>query len=200
MIKPYQVTKESRYLGLPLGFGVLGATYLLSAVIYAQPQLFGNSTLYFQLFVRNVAFIFLCVTYYFSRKSPENTRSLWNITFVGLFIAIIALFIILNIPEISLPAYRITSIYSRCFNLIFIVYICAHTIRSHLESSNPDTLWTPFGYIFLGISQYLVIIFALDGSLAAFFSGLAFRWVGFALFLYVSFKSFYSLKKKENSK
>ena len=128
MIKPYQVTKESRYLGLPLGFGFLGATYLLSAVIYAQPQLFGNSTIYFQLFVRNFAFIFLCVTYYFSRKSPENTRSLWNITFGVLITAIVALFIILNILDINPQSYQITSTCSRCFNLICIFYLCAHTL------------------------------------------------------------------------
>jgi len=195
MIKPYQVTKQSRYLGLPLGFGFLGATYALSSFIYAQPQLFGNSTIYLQLFVRNFAFIFLCVTYYFSRKNAENTRPLWNITFGVLITAVVALFLILNIPGINLPSYPITSTISRCFNLVCILYLCAHTLRSHLESSSPGTIWSPIGYMFLGISQYAIIIFALDSSFTAFFSALAIRWVGFAMFLYVSYKAFYSIKK-----
>ena len=32
MIKPYQATGENRYLGLPLGFGVLGLTYFIGII------------------------------------------------------------------------------------------------------------------------------------------------------------------------
>jgi hypothetical protein len=199
MIKPYQVTKESRYLGLPLGFGFLGATYALSSFIYFQPYLFGQSTIYFQLLVRNIAFIFLCLTYYFSRKNAESTKFLWDITFGGLIAAMLAIFLVLNIPGISLPAYDITSVISRCFNVACAFYLCAHTLRSHLESSSPETIWSPIGYILFGISQYALVLFAFDTSYSAFFSGLAIRYAGLAVFLYVSYKSFYSIKKEKET-
>ncbi len=86
MIKPYLVTRESRYLGLPLGFGFLGATYALSAFVYFQPQFFGSGTIYFQLVMRTFAFVFLCVTYYFSTKSGDSGR-FWNTSLALLIIA-----------------------------------------------------------------------------------------------------------------
>ena len=195
MIKPYQVTGESRYLGLPLGFGFLGATYALSAFVFFQPNFFGRGTIYLQLVLRTFAFIFLCVTYYFSRKSPDS-RGLWNTTLALLIIAFLTLFLLVNIPDVALPSYQSASVFARVFNLILILYICAHTLRSHIEKPDPETIWIPLGYILLGISQYSLIVWALDSSYSAFFGALAIRWAGFAIFLIVSIRSFYSVKKR----
>jgi hypothetical protein len=195
MIKPYQITKESRYLGLPLGFGFLGSTYALSAFIYYKPHFFGEGTFYLQLILRTFAFVFLCVTYYFSRKSAE-TKFRWNITFSLLIIGVITSVLLVNIPGVSLPSYNLTSAFARVLNVICILYLCVHTLRSHLESSDPSTIWSPFGYIFLGISQYSLIIYAIDNSMAAFFGALAIRWAGLAVFLIVAYRSFYSTKKR----
>jgi len=195
MIKPYQLTKETRYLGLPLGFGFLGATYAVSALIYYQLYLFGNATIYFQLFLRSFAFVFLCVTYYFSRKQ-ESSRGIWNITFTVLITAIIILFVILNIPNISLPSYPTAGSFTRVFNLICIFYLCAHTIRSHLEKPDPSTLWSPLAFILMGISQYSLIIYAMDNSYTAWFGALGIRWAALAIFFFVAYKSFRPTKKE----
>ncbi len=196
MIKPYQITRESRYLGLPLGFGFLGITYALSSFVYFQPYFFGNGTIYFQLVVRTLAFVFLCVTYFFSRRSGDSSR-LWNTTIVLLIIAFIASFLLIIIPDIALPSYQLTSSFTRIINLMCIVYLCVHTLRSHIEKPDPKTLWTPLGYFFLGVSQYSLIIYAIDNSMSAWWGALAIRWAGFAMFLFVSYKSFYSIKKEE---
>jgi hypothetical protein len=196
MIKPYRVTGESRYLGLPLGFGFLGATYALSAFVYFQPHFFGSRTIYFQLVLRTFAFVFLCVTYYFSRKSGDSRR-LWNTTLALLIIAFLALFLLVIIPDVALPSYQLTSTFTRLFNLICIFYLCAHTLRSHIEKPDPETLWIPLGYFLLGISQYSLIIYAIDNSMSAWWGALAIRWAGLAVFLFVSYKSFYSNKKEE---
>lgn len=194
MIKPYQITKENRYLGLPLGFGFLGATYALSAFVYFQPYFFGTSTIYLQAVVRTFAFVFLCVTYYFSRKKAENSRCLWNATIILLFTVLITSVILLKIPQISMPSYQITSAFTRVFNLICIVYLCAHTLRSHIEKPDSDTIWSPFGYILLGISQYSLIIYANDNSMSAWWGALAIRWAGFAIFLIIAYRSFWNTK------
>jgi hypothetical protein len=196
MIKPYQLTGESRYLGLPLGFGFLGATYALSALIYYQPLLFGAATYYIQLVSRAFAFVFLCVTYYFSNKPMKNTRWVWNATFAVLIVALITAFILVSIPEI-LPAYSVLASYVRFFNLIFIGYLCYRTFRSHIERPDPETLWIFIGYLFLGISQYSLIIYTLDSAEAAWWGALGIRWAGFAVFLYIAYKSFCSAKGRE---
>jgi hypothetical protein len=195
MVKPYKITRESRYLGLPLGFGFLGATYALSAFVYFQPYFFGSRTIYLQVVLRTFAFVFLCATYYFSRKSGDNRR-LWNIAFALLIIAVLASFLLIIIPDVTLPSYQLTSSFARLSNLICIAYLCAHTLRSHIEKPDPKTLWIPLGYFLLGISQYSLIIYAIDNSMSAWWGALAIRWAGLALFLFVSYKSFCSLKKR----
>jgi hypothetical protein len=195
MVKPYQLTRESRYLGLPLGFGFLGVTYALSAFSFAQPYFLGQATPFIQLVLRAFAFIFLVVTYLFSRRTTENARWLGNMTFAFLIVALIASFILVSIPDMDLPDYFTTSAYVRVFNLACIVYICAHTLRSHFEKPEPETIWIPFGYLFLAISQYSLIVWALDSSLSAFWGALAIRWIGLAVFLFVAYRAFYSVKR-----
>jgi len=129
MIKPYQMMGENRYLGLPLGFGLLGLTYAISAAAYFQPFGFGYGTLHVQLVLRTFAFLFLSLTYYFSRKSPEKNRYLWNIILfllIGFFLASLG-FVIL--PDNNLPSYQTLSLFVRIINLMLILYICAHTLE-----------------------------------------------------------------------
>jgi len=196
MIKPYQITGENRYIGLPLGFGLLGATYALSAFVYFQPLFLGRATIYIQLILRTFAFIFLSVTYFFSRKNAENNRWIWNTTLTLLIGVFLTLFVFVSIPDTNLPNYQSLCFSIRIINLILIGYICAHTLRSHLEKPDPETLWIPLGYILLAISQYALIIWALDESYSAFFSALAIRWIGLVTFLIVAYRSFYNPKKR----
>ena len=94
MIKPFRLTLETRYLGLPLGFGFLGVSYAFSALSYSPLFDFNNEG-WVQLFVRAFAFLFLAVTYYFS-KSEKKPKLLWNTT-LGILTAIFVILILLII-------------------------------------------------------------------------------------------------------
>jgi hypothetical protein len=198
MMKPYQLTGESRYLGLPLGFGFLGATYALSAFTYYQPHFFGNATLYIQLVLRSFAFLFLCVTYYFANKTTtmKNTGLLWNATLVVLLVALVTSTILVMLPDVpsTQSAYLDIATYVRIFNLVCIGYLCYRTFRNQLEQPDPGTLWIPLGYLFLGFSQYSLVVYTLDYSMSAWWGSLIIRWMSLALFLYVAYRSFYSKK------
>jgi hypothetical protein len=202
MIKPYQLTGESRYIGLPLGFTFLGATYALSAFTYWQPHFFGDATLYIQLVIRSFAFLFLCVTYYFANKKTKDNRWVWNTTLVVLLVALVtsSILVILPITTPTHAAYLDVATYVRVFNLICIGYLCYRTFRSHIEQPDRDTLWIPLGYLFLGVSQYVLIIYTLDSSMSAWWSSLGIRYAAFTLFFYVAYKSFYSKKGRLNEK
>src|SRR5512147_593128 len=77
MIKPYGLTKEARFLGLPFGFGFLGASFVISAVVYSlKSSVYWTDLLWFQSFTRTFAFVFLAMTYYFSKRPPKSTRLL----------------------------------------------------------------------------------------------------------------------------
>jgi hypothetical protein len=195
MAKPFQATGEARYLGLPLGFGFLGASYAFSALSYSPLFDFSNRG-WVQLFLRGFAFFFLAVTYYFS-KSEKHPKTLWNVT-LGLLAAIFAIMILLVIisPRFSLSDYILYSICVRVFSLICLSYISIHALKSHMEQPDPTTLVVPLGYILLVMEQYSALIWIVDSSYFALFGGLALRLAGLAVFLFVSYRTFYSSERR----
>jgi hypothetical protein len=195
MIKPFRLTGETWYLGLPLGFGFLGASYAFSALSYS-PLFDFNNMGWVQLFVRAFAFLFLAVTYYFS-TSVKKPKLLWNMT-LSLLAAILAILILLVLisPRFSLSDYVFYSICVRVFSLMCLSYISIHALKSQMEQSDPTTLMVPLGYIVLGIGQYSTLIWSVDASYLALFGGLALRLAGLAVFLFVSYRSFYASKIK----
>jgi hypothetical protein len=194
MIKPFQLTGESRYIGLPLGFGFLGVSYTFSALSYS-PFFDFASRGWAQLFLRGFAFLFLAVTYYFS-KSEKPHKTLWNVT-LGVLAAILAILILLVIlsPQIQLTNYNLAQAYVRGFSLLCLSYISIHALKSHAEQPDPTTLAAPFGFVLLGIGQYSSLIWAVDRSYFAFFGGLSLRLAGLGVFLFVAFRAFYKSEK-----
>lgn len=199
MTKPYRFTRDPRYVGLPLAFGLLGTSYFFSAIVYAQPSFFPCDMLWFQLVARTFAFVFLAATYYFSKKPFKTSSLLWNITFSSIVVAVIALFLmVIFSPQFDFQSYLNASPYARILIMICLTYIIIHVLRSHMEKPDPTTLLIPLGYILLAISQYSLIIWAVDASMFAFWGALTLRWCGLAIFLFVTYLTFYRLGKKTN--
>ncbi len=197
MIKPYKFTREGRYLGLPLGFIFLCISYSIAAIAYFEPANFFKELLWLQALTRTFAFVFLATTYYFSKKPVKNTHLIWNITFSILIVSLVSLFIVTIItPKIAAPAYTATQLYMRIFNIICLTYIAIQTINSHIKKPDPTTIWTPFGFILLGISQYSLLAWYVDSSYSAFIGALAIRLVGLSVFLMVTYQTFYRSKNK----
>jgi hypothetical protein len=119
MAKPYRFTREVRYLGLPLAFSLLGVSYFFSAVIYAQFSFLPNNILWFQLVARTFAFMFLAMTYYFSKKSSKRSQIVLNATFSLVVVAIIAsVTAIIFMPQFNFESYRNASGYVRIFIVV----------------------------------------------------------------------------------
>jgi hypothetical protein len=197
MIKPFWLTREVRYLGLPLGFGFLGISYAISATAYTG--LFHFFELFWiQFLARTFAFVFLAVTYYFSKKTSKKTRTLWDVTFSLLIISLITLLIVAFIfPQTASDSYTTSQIYVRVFNVICLSYIAIHTLRSHVKKLDATTIWVPLGYILLAVSQYSLLFWYNDNSLAAFTGSLVLRLMALAVFLVVSYRSFHEWKRTE---
>jgi hypothetical protein len=196
MIKPYRLTGEGRYLGLPLGFGFIGISYVVAAVAYfEQPNLF-RELLWLQLLTRTFAFAFLAATYYFSRKPYKNTRIFWNIIFSALIVALITSFLVIIIsPQIVAPTYTAIQMYVRIFNILCLSYVAIHTLRSHVKKPEPTTIWIPLGFILLAVSQYSLLAWYLDSSYTAFIGALVLRLTALSVFLIVAYQTFYRSRK-----
>lgn len=197
MIKPFRLTQETRYLGLPLGFGFLGVSYAFSALSYCRILPFTNSLLA-QLLVRAYAFLFLLVTYYFS-KSAKKPKLLWNTSF-GILIAVFAVLILLMIisPQFSRSDYKVASVCVRFFSLVCLLYISIHALKSHIEQSDSTTLLIPLGYVLYGIAAYSALISAVERSLFALFGGLVLRLAALAVFIFVSYRTFHCSERGKN--
>ena len=196
MIKPYRLTGEGRYLGLPLGFAFLGISYVLAAFVYSWPYYFAEE-LWIPLLARTFAFVFLATTYYFSKKPSKNTRLLWDLTLSLLVVALATLFLVgIVTPQSALNSYEDSQVYIRVFNVICLSYIAIHTIRSHVEKPDPTTIWIPLGFILFAVSQYSLLFWYIDSSLAAFTGALVLRLAALAVFLLVSYQTFYSSRKR----
>jgi hypothetical protein len=191
MIKPFQLTGETRYLGLPIGFGILAASYAFSAFSYSS--YFNFSELgWVQLFIRGFAFLVLAITYY-SSKTKKNFLA-WNPNIILLILTLVILIslVIIISPQSSLANYQLYYLFVRVFSLICLGYISIHALKSHVKRPDLITLAIPVGYILLSVDQYSSLIWVVDRSFFALFGGLAFRLVSLAIFLYLSYKALYS--------
>lgn len=198
MTKPYRFTRKGQYFGLPLAFGFLGASYLFSAICYAELIPSRGSILWLQIVVRTFAFIFLATTYYFSRKTDETGQLVWNITLSFIIVAILSSVVaIIFAPQLSFENYRAASAYVRIFIIISIIYVIFCTLRNHITKPNPaSTVATPLGYILLSISQYSLIIWAAEASMIAWWGALGFRMGALVIFLFIAYRTFYRSKKE----
>jgi hypothetical protein len=196
MAKPYSLTRESRYLGLPLGFGFLGVSYVVVAILISIPGSFANELSWLQFLPRTFAFLFLAVTYYFSKKPSKRSPLIWNVTLSFLILVLVTLFIMVLInPQLGSPSYLGLSTYFRAFNLLCLFYISVYTLRRHVKNLKPTTIVIPIGFILLGMNQYSAIIWSVDRSYFAFWGTLVLRLTALVIFLFVSYKVFYSSNK-----
>lgn len=195
MIKPFRFTGETRYLGLPLGFGFLGLSYAVSALTILGFLDFPFKW-WFQLFMRAFAFLFLATTYYFSNVNRK--KNLLRM-YLGILIVTLIFLIFLAIisPQTLGPNYLISQIYVRIFNLLCLFFIIILIIKRQLEEPSPTTLIV-FGFIFLAIAQYLQIIWVVDQSVLSFRTGFFSRLVALIILLYVSFKTYFKTKREVN--
>ena len=194
MIKPYQYTGESRYIGLPLGFAFLGISYIFMGVALSpnNPSLVIEEMKWLQLFTQAYAFVFLAVTYIFSKPTPKrNTQLWWQILFSILIFAMIVSCLIVFVPPVfALSSYKTVDEYFRSFNIIFASYISLYTLRIHALKPDRKTMLAPIGYILLAFDQYSSLIWSLDSSESAFVGAHVIRLVSLLLFLFISYRAF----------
>jgi len=205
MMKPYRLTGENSFLGLPLGFGIMGVSHVIAAAVGFSS---GVAWFWFMLIFRTFSFMFLTTTYMFSSRLSKKTQPLWNMTFsITIVVLIILSLLVFVAPELVWETFGISQIYLRVFMVIFLGYIIIVTFRNHVKKPDSMTLWIPFGFVFLAISQCLLIIYNyavafpfIDNRLAFYWGSIAFRFAGLIMFLIVAYQTYYNSKEDGNVK
>jgi hypothetical protein len=199
MIKPYKVTGESRYLGLPLGFGFLGLSHFFSAYTFFAPTEFHDPVVWLQLSARAFAFAFLALSYYFAKKPSQNSRVWWNLTLSILTVALMVTFVGVAISPQSTTAYLQQDMYFRIFNVVCLAFISIHTLRIFLKKKEVATGSTAFGFIQLALSQFLLIFWTRYLNLSVFWVAMLLLLSGLATLVAVSYHAFHRSKTPRGS-
>jgi len=193
MLRPYEYTGESRYIGLPLGFFSLGVSYVFMGVAlsFSDPLIIERMK-WLQLFTGSYAFAFLATTYYFSSKPPKRNTILFLQTLLSILVLgmVISSLIVFVPPAFALPSYKTVDEYFRLLNTILALYITLYTLRYHALKPDPKTILAPLGYALLAFSQYSFLIWSLDSSFSAFIGAHIIRLASLLVFLLVSYRAF----------
>lgn len=193
MVKPYRVTKQARLIGLPLGFGLLGLSYLFTGFsLYSDIPAYVQQLGWLHLIIQAYAFAFLAITYLFTEERFEARSLAWLLpVYAGLIVGIIgSILFLLSTPVLGLPSYVIADESFVGANIVLLLYPFAHTLRKHASSPDGKTLWVPIGYLLLAFSQYSTLIWSLDTSPTALIGSYAIRLAGLLLFLSVAYQAF----------
>ena len=198
MIKPYRMTGESRYLGLPLGFTFLGISYIFMGVsLFVEDPLVVDRVKWLQLFSGAYAFVFLAVTYHLSSETREQkARVLMQAMTSLMLLVLVLLFIIVFLPPVfAIPSYKVADEYFRLLNMSLALYVTVKALRSHVLRPEPKTILAPLGYALLAFSQYSFLVWSIDSSFSAFLGAHAIRIAGLLVFLFVSYQAIIAPKK-----
>lgn len=190
MSKPYKVMGESRYLGLPLGFGFLGLSHFFSAYTFFAPPTLHDPVVWLQFTARSFAFAFLALSYYFAKKPSQNSRVWWNLTLSILTVALMATFVGVAISPQSTTAYLQQDMYFRIFNVVCLGFISIHTLRIFIKKKEVATGSTAFGYIQLALSQFLLIFWVAYLNQTVFWIAMLLLLSGLTTLVLVSYRAF----------
>jgi hypothetical protein len=198
MVKPYRMTGQSRFLGLPIGFLFLGFSYIfMGASLSVGESSFLEELKWLQLFTGAYGFVFIAVTYHLSSEMGEQKVRLLMQALTSLTVlASIFLFVVVFLPPVfAFPSYKATDEYFRLFNMILALSVTLKTLRSHVLKPEPKTVLAPLGYALLGFSQYSFLIWSLDSSFSAFVGAHVIRIAGLLVFLFVSYEAIIAPKR-----
>lgn len=190
MTKPYRTLEDSRYLALPLGFVFLGFSYVFMGASFLLTTPSGiERAKWLHLFTGAYAFAFLAITYYISSKRPEREvrpfiLGLITFSFLLLVFFIVVLFLP---PFLAIPDYKVADEYFRLFNMLMALYVTFSTLRVHLATPEPKTVFAPFAYALLAFSQYSLLLWSVDSSYSAFLGAHILRLFSLLVFLYISY-------------
>jgi hypothetical protein len=197
MMKPYRLTGENSFLGLPLGFGIMGVSHVIATAVNFTT---GVSWFWFMVLFRTFSFLFLATTYFFASRTTKKNQQLFNITLSGVIVTLFTFTLLGLIAPQLWNTFGTSQIYWRIFMVICLSYITAVTLRTHFKKPDPMTLWIPFGFIFLTLSQVLITVYSqvykiMENSINVYWVSLAFRFAGLVMFLIVAYRTYYSSKE-----
>ncbi len=187
--KMYKIAQSQFLLGLVIGFAsiALGDFFLLITATFG-PILESsqyNLLYWYRLIFLSAGFVFIALTYHYRSKQDQQIPLL-KIGIAAFIMTGIVLFLT-NIT-MQLPGPTIanqSNFLFRLFNVIILAYIVKSSLQYVAQKNGP--IHVPFAFMILLMGQFSVLIFSIDGSVAARIASNILRDVGLFILVWSVF-------------
>lgn len=167
--KIYKITQSRFLLGLVIGFtGVaLGDFFLLITTVF-EPILESsqfNLLYWYRLICLSAGFVFIALTYHYRNKQDQHIPlvKIGIVTAIMIGIVLLATNIIIELPGPTVL--NESNFLFRLFNVIILSYIVKASLDYVSKKNGP--IRVPIAFMILLMGQFSVLIFSIDGSIAA---------------------------------
>ena len=222
--RSYRFSGFGYLLGLPIGFAVLGVSFVFEqlSLIYQANSVLYHLFFWIQLAVQSEAFALIALSYML--KNRIGTRTKGSTTYLDqsnllvhhdvstkakdLFISILPM-VAVSIPlTVTMSALLVRpflnyleladlSFVMRIFDMIILGYIFKATTASLVKAANLKLLYIPAAFACLWLAQYSLLITYFDDSSIAFIGSVSARLAGLALFVYAMYNAMFTGRRKE---
>ena len=222
--RSYRFSGFGYLLGLPIGFAVLGVSFVFEqlSLIFQTNNALYHLLFWIQLALESEAFALIALSYMLKNRIGTRTKS--STTYLDpssllvhnnvstkakdLFISILPMAAI-SIPlTVTISALFVSpflnyveladlSFVMRIFDMIILGYIFRATIASLVKAANLKLLYIPAAFACLWLSQYSLLITYFDDSSIAFIGSLSARLAGLALFVYAMYNAMFTGRSRE---
>ena len=220
--RSYRLLGFGYLLGLPIGFAVLGVSFVFEqlSLIYQANSVLYHLFFWIQLAVQSEAFALIALSYMLKNRirtkgsttylDPSSLLVHHNLSTKArdLFISILPM-VAISIPlTVTMSALLVRpflnyveltdlSFVMRIFDMIILGYIFKVTTASLVKAANLKLLYIPAAFACLWLSQYSLLITYFDNSTIAFIGSVSARLAGLALFVYAMYNAMFIAKRKE---
>ena len=222
--RSYRFSGFGYLLGLPIGFAVLGISFVFDqlSLIYQPDNVLYHLFFWIQLAVQSEAFALIALSYMLKNRIGIRTKS--STTYLDpssllvqhnvstkakdLFISILPM-VAVSIPlTVTMSALLVRpflnyveladlSFVMRIFDMIILGYIFNATIASLIKGANLKLLYIPAAFACLWLAQYSLLITYFDNSSIAFIGSVSARLAGLALFVYAMYNAMLTERRRE---
>jgi hypothetical protein len=187
MLRSFRVMRREYILGFPIGFSFLAVSFVTLGLSYEFSSLAEPAT-WVHLFIQSYGYAFLAGSYML-RKREAGRLSQWLFS-LAVILAVFVVLVVVVPPPLSLPSYQVADEAFRTLNIILLAYIL-FSLNQALKFE-PLAISSPVltGFLFLGFSQYSLLLWALDGGFWSFALAHLLRLFGLVALVFVSLRVF----------
>jgi hypothetical protein len=220
--RSYRFSGFGYLLGLPIGFAVLGVSFVFEqlSLIYQANSVLYHLFFWIQLAVQSEAFALIALSYMLKNRihtkasttylDPSSLLVHHNVSTKArdLFISILPMVAISIALTVTMSALLVRpflnyveltdlSFVMRIFDMIILGYIFKVTTASLVKAANLKLLYIPAAFACLWLSQYSLLITYFDNSSIAFIGTVSARLAGLALFVYAMYNAMFIGRRRE---